>query len=326
MVEIIYDFAGNSCDEEYHFPVTFNYFRLCPKSPLSSKGSPPEQSHSKLSMYPEPEYYGRNVFEKYDSLLIEVKRALEHRRSPPSNPPPYPRPPRPSHSPNTHQPLPHSPPLPPPKASQQNPSSAVPAPPKKPLPHANKNRTNRLSQLSNSELQLINKMASLETTSSTERALPPKPSNRNSYRRSAAIEDTVLLSNHRPLTRKISPAITQRRFNDDLEDIPEHMSHPRAPIVRRISTVENGLEGSIFSRQELDDFPTPKPRNPRRTNESPLAHSMLQSHSHHLLPTSTSTFSTRHLAHPPPPPPPPQMKPKPPVPRNKPVLKLTQNH
>ena len=256
-----------------------------------------------------------NKLEIYDSLLIEVKRALEQRKTP-SNPPPYPRPPRHAPSPTSHPP-----PIPPPKLSTHTPIARnMPTPPKKPLPHSH-----RLSQPPN-DMHLVNhQLASLDTAIKRDKTSAPKPPNRNNYRRSALIEDTTHTHNNRPVTRRTSPSSTSRRYNgeDALEDIPEHSLHLRAPIVRRVSSINDCSDSNLYFRQDMDDFPTPKPRVTQRRSQDPphLLAPVQQSHSHHLLPTSA--LAARHLSHPPPPPP--LMKPKPPVPRNKPVLKLAHN-
>ena len=255
------------------------------------------------------------TLDTYDTLLVEVKRALEHKKTPPANLPPYPRPPRHPPSPTSHPP-----PIPPPKLSNQTPASRqMPTPPKKPLPHSH-----RLSQPPN-DLHLINhQLASLDTALKRDKSSAPKPPNRNNYRRSAVIEDTSHLSNQRLVTRRTSPAPSSRRYNeeDTLEDIPEHTSQLRAPIVRRVSSINDCSGTNLFFRQDMDDFPTPKPRvTHRRSQDPPHLAPIQQSHSHHLLPTSA--MAVRHLSHPPPPPP--LMKPKPPIPRNKPILKLSHN-
>ena len=241
----------------------------------------------------------------HDSLLLEVKLALQHRKCP-TNPPPYPRTSR-----NTPSPSPHpSPPIPPPKLSNNSLSpKSLPTPPKKPLPHSS-----RLSQPPINDIHLMNHhMASRDTV--LHRDKNPVPPNRN-YRRNSSIEDAT---KHKPLTRRISPGPPSRRYNgmDGLGEIPEHTL--RAPIVRRVSSITDCSENNMFFHQEMEDFPTPKPRITQRRSADPPVQ---QSHSHHLLPTSA--FTVRHLSRPPPPPP--LMKPKPPIPRNKPVLKLAHNN
>ncbi|KAI6648451.1 Tyrosine-protein kinase ABL1-like [Oopsacas minuta] len=255
-----------------------------------------------------------NTMFSSSSVDDEVKRALQQRKSPPTNPPPYPRPSRRAHSPS-----PHPPPIPPPKLLNHTPLPKIPTPPKKPLPHSH-----RLSQPPMNDIHLMNhQLASLDTALKRDKNSIPKVPNRNNFRRSAAIEDTSLNTKHRAITRRISPAPSSRRYNGDdtLGEIPEH-SH-RAPIVRRVSSINDCSESNLFYNQVMEDFPTPKPRIPqRRSHDYPPSIPIQQSLSHHLLPTSA--FAAKHLSHPPPPPP--LMRPKPPIPRNKPVLKLAQNN
>ena len=250
----------------------------------------------------------RGRLDIHDSLLLEVKLALQHRKCP-TNPPPYPRTPR--SAPSPHPPPP--PPIPPPKLSNNPPSpKSLPTPPKKPLPHSP-----RLSQPPINDIHLMNhQLASGDTV--RHRDKNPVPPNRN-YRRNSSIEDTTLSTKHRSAARRTSPGPPSRRYNgmDGLGDIPEHTL--RAPIVRRVSSITDCSDNGMFFRQEMEDFPTPKPRVTQKRSTDLL---IQQSHSHHLLPTST--FTARHLSHPPPPPP--LMKPKPPIPRNKPILKLSHNN
>ena len=271
-------------------------------NPIRNTGTKPTRNSLVNSQY------GR--LDIHDSLLLEVKLALQHRKCP-TNPPPYPRTPRsvPSPSPHPHPP----PPIPPPKVSNNSSSpKSLPTPPRKPLPHSS-----RLSQPPITDIHLMNhQLASRDTV--RHRDKNPVPPNRN-YRRNSSIEEITLSTKHRPVARRTSPGPLSRRYNgmDGLGEIPEHTL--RAPIVRRVSSITDCSDNNILFRQEIEDFPTPKPRvTQKRSVDLPVQ----QSHSHHLLPTST--FTVRHLSHPPPPPP--LMRPKPPVPRNKPVLKLAHNN